>query len=491
VSGSSDVAINGFPALRDGDRGSTGSGADAWVARGGAARVLINGRLAFRIADTTRYSGEAGKLIGGSPNVLVGDRVAGAGHRPPRFVAPVGSVKLSALKKAGASITPWEGEAPLLAVKGTGSKLAVAIAIASCVIEIAAMIPAMAKLLHDVKTWATYAAASLFHWLLTGGWSAVDKTSCAPPSASPPSITGEVDVGFDEAMSESDVTDYTQELIEKFKPVIFQDPEDVHPISIEELLRRSVVRSYDSSVSVADHLDDVVLYHETLYAEAKPYGSGPKDGEDRPFYLDIDDDFARERGPGAGEAVVYARAVKQSKDHVKIQYAMIRPASYLPYPGDPYAFWEHEGDGEAAHVFVRRDSPDGPWYIRGVVCSAHAGNVVCCGKCVSLAPDGRPKVYVARGSHALAPTPDDRVAGAKVFIDTFDQTELDYDLRAPGPKSVEHQVVFTRRAAWGDPHAFNADGPLVFAHSYPGYDEHAEGQGDCDEGPDPDGDCKC
>jgi hypothetical protein len=73
------VNINGKPALRVGDKGTHAAccGSNTWKAVKGAPRVLINGRAVHRIADKTQHCGGSGRLIEGSPDVIVGDYMKG------------------------------------------------------------------------------------------------------------------------------------------------------------------------------------------------------------------------------------------------------------------------------------------------------------------------------------------------------------------------------------------------------------------------------
>lgn len=84
VCGSSNVNINGIPALRVGDQGIHGAccGGNTWEAVRGAKGVFINGRPAYRIGDASQHCGGVGRLIEGSQNVLIGD-LAGGTIRPP------------------------------------------------------------------------------------------------------------------------------------------------------------------------------------------------------------------------------------------------------------------------------------------------------------------------------------------------------------------------------------------------------------------------
>jgi uncharacterized Zn-binding protein involved in type VI secretion len=78
VAGSPDVLVNGKPALRVGDPGVHAAccGPNKWNAKAGAPGVFINGKKAHRVGDAVKHCGGSGKLIVGSPNVIVGDLVA-------------------------------------------------------------------------------------------------------------------------------------------------------------------------------------------------------------------------------------------------------------------------------------------------------------------------------------------------------------------------------------------------------------------------------
>jgi uncharacterized Zn-binding protein involved in type VI secretion len=74
IIGSPNVMINGRPALRKADRGQHAAccGPNSWMADKGSLLVNINGRPAFRKDDASKHCGGGGKLIEGSPNVLIG-----------------------------------------------------------------------------------------------------------------------------------------------------------------------------------------------------------------------------------------------------------------------------------------------------------------------------------------------------------------------------------------------------------------------------------
>jgi len=81
VSGSSNVLINGKPALRVGDMGIHAAccGANNWEAATDSATVLINGLPAHRVGDMTRHCGGVGTLVEGSTNVFIGGPSTSAG----------------------------------------------------------------------------------------------------------------------------------------------------------------------------------------------------------------------------------------------------------------------------------------------------------------------------------------------------------------------------------------------------------------------------
>lgn len=75
IQGSPNVLINDLPALRVGDPGIHAAccGGNKWKAKEGASTVIVNNKKIFRLNDPTKHCGGDGTLVGGSPNVLVGD----------------------------------------------------------------------------------------------------------------------------------------------------------------------------------------------------------------------------------------------------------------------------------------------------------------------------------------------------------------------------------------------------------------------------------
>jgi uncharacterized Zn-binding protein involved in type VI secretion len=72
--GSPTVKVNKLPALRVTDSGIHAAccGPNTWVAQAGSATVFINSLKAHRQGDADTHCGGSGKLIMGSPNVIVG-----------------------------------------------------------------------------------------------------------------------------------------------------------------------------------------------------------------------------------------------------------------------------------------------------------------------------------------------------------------------------------------------------------------------------------
>ena len=72
--GSPEVLVNGMQALRVGDQGVHAAccGPNMWWAAMGSGTVFINNIPAHRLGDMTTHCGGVGKLIVGSPNVIVG-----------------------------------------------------------------------------------------------------------------------------------------------------------------------------------------------------------------------------------------------------------------------------------------------------------------------------------------------------------------------------------------------------------------------------------
>lgn len=74
IIGSPTVNVNQMPALRVDDTGihMACCGPNTWTAQAGSSTVFINSKAAHRQGDADKHCGGMGKLITGSPNVIVG-----------------------------------------------------------------------------------------------------------------------------------------------------------------------------------------------------------------------------------------------------------------------------------------------------------------------------------------------------------------------------------------------------------------------------------
>jgi hypothetical protein len=85
------VFVNGRAALRVGDPGVHAAccGPNTWKAAKGSATVFVNGKAFHRLGDMTTHCGGVGKLVEGSPNVIVGDLTSAAKTAPIEEVVDV------------------------------------------------------------------------------------------------------------------------------------------------------------------------------------------------------------------------------------------------------------------------------------------------------------------------------------------------------------------------------------------------------------------
>lgn len=81
IIGSPDVLTNGLPSLRVDDFGmhAVCCNTNTWTATKGAQTVFINNKPAHRMNDAQKHCGGQGKLVEGSPNVMVEDATGGGG----------------------------------------------------------------------------------------------------------------------------------------------------------------------------------------------------------------------------------------------------------------------------------------------------------------------------------------------------------------------------------------------------------------------------
>ena len=488
TSGSGDVFINGKPALRVGDKGKHSSccGANSWTAKGGAPAVYFNGKKVHRLGDAVSHCGGKGKLIQGSGDVFIGDVVSGGGGQSK----PKGSVSLSSVLGSGGSISGLSPKGFSIQLPLNKWVIGVLAGLGALAI-VALAVPQVRKFLKDAIEYLDYLVQMLFNFLANGA-NAVDHYQCSKAKVTPPSQPYTADDGFAGAPFNTDVTRYVSGLPALFQPNIYEDPDDQVPIDIQTLLSHSTVKVKKTNRSIGTSLS-IEQYHHVLYDDDVPYAKGAENGR---FYLDIDDDASRV-GMEQPPAVVYARAIKRGEDLVELQYPMIRFGSYFAASGAPYRTFEHEGDGEALKLFVKRSGDS--WTLQEAQMAAHFKTRRCCADCLSYDGSGHVNVYVAIGSHALAPTADPRRALPNGFkslaIDLYDgQNQLDYTLRVLGlsvDNRIEHECVFTKRACFGDPDPTHVDGPKVGASVSEGYIEYNDVDGGPVQAANSPPNCKC
>lgn len=105
IQGSPDVNVNGRPALRVDDPGIHAAccGTTTWTATSGSLTVFINGKCAHRMGDQTRHCGGQGRLVEGSPNVMVGETASiGVGAFPG--IVPTAQSAIPGRARASAGI---------------------------------------------------------------------------------------------------------------------------------------------------------------------------------------------------------------------------------------------------------------------------------------------------------------------------------------------------------------------------------------------------
>ena len=85
TSGSPDVFVNHMPQMRVGDPGMHVAccGPNSWTVAEGSKSVFVNGIPPSRIGDATTHCGGSGKVIQGSPNVIIGDYTCAPPPPPP------------------------------------------------------------------------------------------------------------------------------------------------------------------------------------------------------------------------------------------------------------------------------------------------------------------------------------------------------------------------------------------------------------------------
>jgi hypothetical protein len=162
-----------------------------------------------------------------------------------------------------------------------------------------------------------------------------------------------------------------------------------------------------------------------------------------------------------GRSSYYGRALKMGPDAIFLHYFAMRPGSFLGSAVVDQDFFEHSADAEEVMVVLRRKGEGTPWELSGLMLESDHVKASCCTKGAIEGPDpplpvrsrgGRPVVYVATGSHAIAPEPGMR-SGHWGFPDYYDSEEDgrivdDYDL-VPSTAPDVRLSVFTKQVTWG------------------------------------------
>jgi uncharacterized Zn-binding protein involved in type VI secretion len=489
TSGSGHVFINGFSALRVGDTGehSHCCGPNTWKALGGAPAVFIDGKPAHRAGDRTKHCGGKGSLIEGSPDVFIGDLVVST--KKPR---------LDGHDRAYLKKIAWHaGTAAINGLKH-GPKYALASALGAAagdgilfgVGKVFGLLDHVWKGLGTFLKKAFWKITEALHldnlarWFCTNffqrlfhGWHAIGQESCPEQQTTYPPRPVEELTFANETLwilipSNVDISKGVVTLLEAYKPIFIEHPDDLRAIALEELLAcGSTLEPLPEGVT--DQPTTLEDYRETLAAYAKqPEKEDPKkkdeddtDDEppdpcapcltDGPVTAPTDADTSSPRGGAAdydptpitndhdanlvipeavargeempdGSAQYYGRATKVTPNMIQLEYFALRAGSFLPGSEINQDFFEHGGDGEGCFVILRRADAGAPWLLSGVSFPGkHVGAKCCnCGDQASVSEDpsqgyaipaitdgGRPLAFVATGSHAIAPTPGMRNSG--------------------------------------------------------------------------------
>lgn len=549
ASGSKNVAINGVAAPRVGDSAADG-GVGGWKIAAGAQFVLINGKNLHRMGDAIGGDNQTAWLARGSANVFVGGPAAVIEKKSlaePSFldlaVAWIdidcipGMIKsfgvgasyglsrvfgegLMTLGIAG-GVKAFKGVLTAL-FKTTGAWIGVAF---EYLVLAAAMVP-------DFHSWARWFFHNYVDRLLHG-WHALAKDACPPPRAvNHPSrwdagyFIMKNDPRWGSIPDGCDVSLAVARLLEAYKPVFVEDPDDLQAISFENLLSHATldplpVGATSSPKSLKDYVDCLKAFACKHKAPASFHPSTPTakstedianeyeqrcekyrctDGsfteatgenttflEDHPYWwktgkddasLIVDEDYARgEKKIDVDQPTYHGRAIKRGLHLIELQYFAIRFGSFLPNSIIDQDFFEHGGDGEGCSIMVRRVNEDSPWRLSGALFDEAHSTGKCC-NCnpdennlpanndnlpVETSNDGRPVIYVAIGSHAMSASSGMRSPGAGT-VDFYPTTRRisDYYLATSANERIR-RAVFTHQITWGQ-------GYLLFGKPYPGKD---------------------
>lgn len=502
IAGSPNVLVNAAPALRVGDTGVHAAccGPNMWTATEGAPTVFINGMAAHRLGDADGHCGGSGKLIQGSPDVIIGNSGGGGGGvgGPPSasksMVLP-GGVAVAALNPNGiaGAISNFShgfraGLASLLssvtelaALYGLGKLVGLldklvdglGTALKYFVWAVGKYLPGLKDLLRNLKAYTK----TLFNYLLNF-WDSMPANGACPapqPTTAPLPVD---DLVFSEegeklweasSGSAGDVSLVAQRLLEAYRPVFVEAPEDIPAVAMEDLLPHATLVPPPKAGPTNPR-----TLHDYYTAVTTGYSDNPRaDGD---AHLDISDAAARGR-VSYPQRTYYGRATTYSEEgsysfpnRLRLEYFALRAGSYF---ANPYGYmdddlWEHEGDGEGCAVILERKSKDDPWLLAGVQFSG-SHYTQDCAKASGAKPGraeatsgykvpmetyaGRPVIYVAVGSHAMSGQAGKRRVPGLPAVDRYpDHTSASrvasYSLQTAASEEV-HRAIFTKQIHWG------------------------------------------
>ena len=280
-----------------------------------------------------------------------------------------------------------------------------------------------------------------------------------------------------------DVTSYAADLLERFRPEVHQYAADVPPVDFRWLLTKSTVATVDNNgnqtlTDLHQHTpDDAASWFSSLF-KLPPDLDAPKIS-----HIIIDEEIPKSEFPTKGSVYAWAiyRNTKKPLE-IELNYKFIRTTSrFLGLDGFE-DIPEHQGDGEIVKVIVKQRSEsdnEHSWHLCGIQFGRHkigGSEQYCCGNSVSISaevekevrkqlqgeypagevpdeakirerveeklkekesmqsPDTppkiparvsdldpcRPKVFIARGSHAICPEPGYRhILSTGVLFDDY------------------------------------------------------------------------
>jgi uncharacterized Zn-binding protein involved in type VI secretion len=489
--GSPDVWIGGAPAARVGDIALCNGPPDVIV--GGSRGVYINGRPAARMGDPTAHGGV---IVQGCPTVLIGD--FGAVGLASRGVAGLPRTRLPATPASPRQVTVLDAAVPDI---GTWKLLPTAPVLVQRGLEVLkafrhgpvsglsallgtlgteALIDAASEKLGDgagwllgklgaspelcdaaeafveglvwtaahtievkgmtVSAWGSYMASNLIEAAVAGGWEGWDNCPIGDPA---PAVPGSATTGCAQPVP-SDCTAQMEGLLRTFRPKVYQNPEDVPGVSLEELLPRCRVVTSSGEVlrlSAGDLLGS--------FAEVTAGKTGAIEMNARAL---VGVSFT---------PTMYGRVIWLGEDKFALEYAFIRVASWLPNRHLEDHLLLHAGDGEKVVLYVKYK--EGQFVLTSGRFGGHGKPYECpgedaeAGAASGMLLDGqRPLVFVANGSHACAPTPGRRFAskfgpfGAVDWFPDRDQKNLREHRLVTAADPKVRAAVYERSFRWGE-----------------------------------------